>query len=277
MPSRQADLFREFPDADADWTEDQWKALLSALVAQGLLNWQEVTSLTLGHLNPSQVGTSIASKKAFQRHFPKRKCWAAVREWHFDLSGQCLDCGTRLELQADHAIPKELAGDVAEQVRLAHQPISSADPLVVKRDLTTGLEEALRASSALDETTAELRAAIVDELTSLLRAGAEGRGELCVAADRLDNMVLRCRRCNVVRRPSHARGGQTFLTAESALMWILLVKRPATYEGFHDLCRAYGLSMANIRFEEAWAMARWLHRHGLYDIRPSSKYPPTAE
>jgi len=87
-------------------------------------------------------------------------------------------------------------------------------------------------------------------------------------------MVMRCRRCNVIRRPSHSKGGLTFLTTESGLMWLLLVKRPRTYEAFQDLCREYGMTMANIRFEEAWAMARWLHRIGKYDIDPSSKYAP---
>ena len=57
-------------------------------------------------------------------------------------------------------------------------------------------------------------------------------------------------------------------------MWLLLVKRPRTYDAFQSLCRVYGLSMANIRFEEAWAMAIWLARHGLYVIDPGSKYRP---
>lgn len=78
----------------------------------------------------------------------------------------------------------------------------------------------------------------------------------------------------MIRRPSHANGGKTFLTAESALMWLLLVKRPRTYEAFQDLCRDYGMTMANIRFEEAWAMAIWLARAGLYEIDPVSKYVP---
>ena len=71
-------------------------------------------------------------------------------------------------------------------------------------------------------------------------------------------MLLRCRRCNVVRRPSHTQGGLTFLTAEAALMWILLIKRPRTYQEFEGMCRDYGMTMANIRFQEAWAMAHWL-------------------
>ena len=129
---------------------------------------KEIASLVLGSLNPSQVGTSIASNKNFQKNYPPRKTWQAVRQWHFDQSGKCLDCETRLELQADHVIPKEELGD---------------------------------------------------------------------AADQLDNMALRCRRCNVIKRPSHKKGGLTFLTTESALMWILLTKKPTTYEDFHDLCR----------------------------------------
>lgn len=164
---------------------------------------KEIAALALGHLNPSQVGTSIATKKSFQRHYPPRKCWQAVRQWHFEQSGRCADCGTRLELQADHIAPKEELGE---------------------------------------------------------------------EADRLDNMTLRCRRCNVIRRPSHKHGGKTYLTAETALMWILLVRRPSTYQEFERMCRDYGMTMANIRFQEAWAMARWLARDGHYNISPESKF-----
>ena len=154
-------------------------------------------------MNPSQVGTSVASKKTFQAHYPKRKCWEAVREWHFEQDGKCVDCGTRLELQADHIIPREELGD---------------------------------------------------------------------SADRLDNLTLRCRRCNVIRRPSHKNGGLTYLTSESALMWILFTKQPTTYQEFDQLCRSYGLTMANIRFQEAWAMAKWLEREGKYLIDEDTRY-----
>ena len=85
-------------------------------------------------------------------------------------------------------------------------------------------------------------------------------------ADTLDNIQLLCRRCNVIRRESHTKGGLTFLTTQAALMWILFVKQPKTYENYHDLCREYGLTMANIRFQEGWAMAEWLCRQGIYDI-----------
>lgn len=194
---------RATPELDRDWTELDWRALLNWFVQSGLLTYKEITSLTLGHLNPSQVGTSIASKKTFQRHFPPRKCWQAVRSWHFDQNGRCIDCGTRLELQADHV---------------------------------------------------ETRADHGDE------------------ADRLENMTLRCRRCNVIRRPSHKQGGLTFLTAEAALMWILFRWRPTRYQDFEKLCREYGMTMANIRFQEAWAMARWLEKDGLYSISADSLY-----
>lgn len=197
------ETIQSFPCSDRDWTDDQWKYLLDDLVDNGLVTYREIASLVLGHLNPSQVGTSVASKKTFQSHYPKRKCWEAVREWHFAQTGRCADCGTRLELQADHIVPREELGD---------------------------------------------------------------------AADTVENLTLRCRRCNVVKRPSHKRGGQTFLTAEAALMWILFTKKPATYQLFARLCRDYGLTMASVRFEEAWAMAKWLERDGQYVIAPESKY-----
>ena len=193
----------EFPEDDTKWTDADWEALLMMLKEAGIVTDREVTSLVLGHLNPSQVGTSVASKKSFQRHYPPRKTWQAVRAWHFEQSGKCADCGTRLELQADHVVPKEEAGE---------------------------------------------------------------------EADRLENMTLRCRRCNVVRRPSHKLGGKTLLTTESALMWLLFTKRPTTYQEYEKLCRDYGLTMANIRFQEAWAMARWLEREGWYEIDEHSTY-----
>jgi hypothetical protein len=126
-----------------------------------------------------------------------------VRQWHFEQTGKCIDCGTRLELQADHIKPREMLGDDADQ---------------------------------------------------------------------LENMTLRCRRCNVIRRPSHKQGGLTFLTAEAGLMWILFTKRPRTYQEFEKHCREYGMTMANIRFQESWAMARWLEREGLYEIDQNSQF-----
>lgn len=201
--SKNSKEFKGYPENDYEWTEENWENMVSFLLEQGLVSWKEIAALILGQLNPSQVGTSIASNKSFQKHYPPRQMWKYTREWFFRQSGKCADCGTRLDLQADHIIPRETKGE---------------------------------------------------------------------EADYLDNLTLRCRRCNVTRRPSHQNGGLTFLTAESALMWLLFVKRPSTYEEFERLCRDYGLTMANIRFEEAWAMAKWLEREGLYAIAPGSKY-----
>jgi 5-methylcytosine-specific restriction endonuclease McrA len=85
-------------------------------------------------------------------------------------------------------------------------------------------------------------------------------------ADTLDNLQLLCRRCNVIKRSSHKLGGLSFATAQAALMWILLAERPRTHEAFEALCRAHGLTMADIRFEEAWAMAIWLAKAGMYEL-----------
>jgi hypothetical protein len=54
-------------------------------------------------------------------------------------------------------------------------------------------------------------------------------------------------------------------------MWILFTKKPVTYQDYEKLCRDYGMTMANIRFQEAWAMARWLNKDGYYTIHSSSK------
>jgi 5-methylcytosine-specific restriction endonuclease McrA len=198
-----SDDFGDAPGIDIEWSEDNWRRLIDWLIATGLVSAKEIGALVLGHLNPSQVGTSIASKASFQAHYPPRKTMQAVLAWHIAQTGKCADCKSRLELQADHIESREEYGD---------------------------------------------------------------------AADRLENMTLRCRRCNVIRRPSHTKGGLTHLTTESALMWLLFVKRPTTYQAYEQLCREYGLSMANIRFKEAWAMAHWLAREGLYTIDPDSTF-----
>jgi hypothetical protein len=55
-------------------------------------------------------------------------------------------------------------------------------------------------------------------------------------------------------------------------MWLLFTKQPSTYQEFKDLCRNYGLTMADIRFQEAWAMAKWLEREEKYCISDDSRY-----
>lgn len=163
------------------WTTAQWKELIDRLIDEDLVQWKDVASLVLGHLNPLQVGTSLASSKAMQAAHGKGKTLRVVIDWLYAQEGRCTACGSRLELQVDHN---------------------------------------------------------VEETTDLAL------------------MSLMCRRDNVIRR--HARGGITDLTSEAALMWILLTYRPAAYKDFVRLCRLEGLTMADVRFQEAWAMAEWL-------------------
>lgn len=184
---------------DREWTEDEWQALVLSLVKEGIVKWHEIASTLLGTLNPPQVGTAIASKKSFQKLFPPRKTWQAVKEWFYSRPGRCESCGTLLELEAEHKVPRE---DLKEK------------------------------------------------------------------ADTLENMQILCKRCNAKKRPSHKNAGKTFLTAQSALMWILFSYRPKTYKEFEKICREYGLTMANIRFQEAWALAVWLSKIGKYKIKP---------
>ncbi len=175
-----------------------WYDLLNTLVEQGVVTWKEIAALTLGHLNPSQVGTSMASADGFKRRYGKGHTMEMVIKWLYAQDGICADCGTRLELQADHRKPKE----------------DFADPL---------------------------------------------------DADFIENMELRCRRCNVVRRKSHVFGGQTNLTAEAALQWLLFTYRPRTLQDFVRLCRLYGMTMADIRMAEGWAMAHWMANDAKFD------------
>ena len=183
----------EFGLHDRTWSEDQWLSLLQTLVDSGIGGWKDITALVLGHLNPLQVGTSLASSKGFKKRYDKGKTMRIVMEWVYQQTGRCADCGSRLELQADHIQGRE----------------AFANPL---------------------------------------------------DADFIENMMLRCRRCNVIRRPSHEFGGLTFLTAEAALMWIMLVIRPRTLYDYTRMCRLYGMTMSDIRMQEAWAMAHWLAR-----------------
>lgn len=178
---------------DSTWSEEEWFRLLQQLIDSGIGKWKDVTALVLGHLNPSQVGTSLASSEGFKRKYGKGNTMRIVMEWVYSQAGTCADCGARLELQADHIKGRE----------------QYPDPL---------------------------------------------------DADFIENMTLRCRRCNVVRRPSHEFGGLTFLTAEAGLMWILLVIRPRTFRDFVRMCRLYGMTMSDIRMQESWAMAHWLSR-----------------
>lgn len=189
----------KFPLNDSEWTEDQWHDFLVYLKENDIVSYKDMASGILGLLNPPQVGTQVASKEGFKKHYGKGKTMQKVYEWLYNRDGVCVDCGTRLELQADHIVPKEEYDDPED-------------------------------------------------------------------ADYLENLDLRCRRCNVIKRPSHKNGGLTYLPAASAMMWILLRKRPKRYIDFEHLCREYGLTMANVRFHEGWAMAIWLKRIGKYDI-----------
>ena len=207
------------PDAhglyDDTWDEDRWREMTEQLVADGLVTWREIATTILGELNPSQVGTSIASadksKFGFKRNHetihPGESFMPYVLRWFYSMSGRCVDpgCGTRLDLQADHIDGRENHTD---------QPMD---------------------------------------------------------ADWLENMTLRCRRHNVAKRKSHiGRAGRTLLPAQQALMWILLEIQPVTNRDFARLCRIYGMTMAGIRFDEAWAMAVWLERDGHYRIAHQS-------
>ena len=132
---------------------------------------------------------------------PKRKCMQEVIKWFYDQDGKCANCGTRINLEADH--------------------IKSKD-------------EFIKEGKSPDD------------------------------ADTLDNLQLLCKRCNVIKRETHKFGGLSFATAQATLMWIIFHHKPKTYDKFCELCRKYGLTMASVRFQEAWAMAIWLQKASKY-------------
>lgn len=167
--------------------ETDWSALVKSLVDDGIVTEKEIAEVVLGALNPSQVGTSLASKASYQQQYPPRKTWAAVKEWFYDQTGRCADCGTMLSLEVDHVVPRREGG-----------------------------------------------------------------------LDRLDNHLLRCRRCNSARR--HANGLVTELTTGAALMYVMMTNRPKTYREYERQCREYGLTVSSIRIQESWARAVWLKK-----------------
>lgn len=87
-----------------------WSALLRLLVNDGIVTEKEIAEVVLGALNPPQVGTSLASKAVYQQQYPPRKTWIAVKGWFYGLGGRCFDCGTMLNLEVDHVVPRRDGG-----------------------------------------------------------------------------------------------------------------------------------------------------------------------
>ncbi|RZQ21808.1 hypothetical protein D8T36_19780 [Vibrio vulnificus] len=85
-------------------------------------------------------------------------------------------------------------------------------------------------------------------------------------ANTLENFQLLTKRENVIKRGSHRLGGLSFAQASAVLVYILLRYRPKNIIEYSNLCRNYGLTMASIRFQEAWALAEWLAKEDLYKI-----------
>lgn len=92
------------------------------------------------------------------------------------------------------------------------------------------------------------------------------RGEDPKEADRLENFQLLSKRENVIKRGSHKRGGISFMPSAAIMPYLLLHHKPRIYAEFAALCRNHGLTMADVRFQEGWALAAWLQRAGVYEI-----------
>jgi 5-methylcytosine-specific restriction endonuclease McrA len=98
------------------WKEEDWRKLVEALVAEGLVQWQEVAAVTLGELNPPQVGTSLASNANIKNNYPPRKAWQAVKAWFYSQPLGCRECRTLLKLEAEHIVPREELGAEADKL-----------------------------------------------------------------------------------------------------------------------------------------------------------------
>jgi len=94
-------------------------------------------------------------------------------------------------------------------------------------------------------------------------------------ADELANFQLLSKRQNVIKRGSHKLGGLSFAPAAAVMPYLILRFTPKTYQEFYKMCRHHGLTMADIRIKEGWALAWWLHKAGLYEI--SEGKPPFIE
>ncbi len=243
------------PVNDAAIDEAGWLNILHRLVGAGLLRWRDVGALTLGHLNPPQMGTSLAHE-GFQERYGKGTTMAQVWPWAYQQDGCCRTCSSRLELQADHVIPKEFVRDASESV--VSGPGDLTDATVVEAAVRTALDALLLLLADAASIPTVLKDGLVADLVAKIVGGERDPKKLSYVADNLDNIVLRCRRCNVARRPSHANAGVAHLTTEAALMWILLTFRPRSLPDYITMCRLYGMTMADIRMREGWAMTHWV-------------------
>ncbi|WP_158155373.1 hypothetical protein [Vibrio alginolyticus] len=106
-----------------------------------------------------------------------------------------------------------------------------------------------------------LEADHIESKEEFLRSGRDVK-----EANTLENFQLLTKRENVIKRGSHKLGGLSFAQASAVLVYILLRFKPKTITEYSELCRNHGLTMASIRFQEAWALAEWLAKEGLYTI-----------
>jgi hypothetical protein len=260
-------LSDKFRYKDENWTDEDWRLFLEHLINKRLFSWKNVATLTIGQINPPQVGTSLASAEGFKQRYGKGNTMSAVMEWFYTKGSQCIDCGSWFELQADHIIPKEIICDTGLQLSNAVDQSPTNQRYTLKEAIRTELNRN-RDQNKISE---RLIDTFADEIVQILSESiteTELSKRLAYVADHLDNMGMRCRRCNVIRRPSHQFGGNTHLTAESALMWILFSFKPRTFHDYVLMCRLYGMTMADIRMQEGWAMAHWLQRadDGRYEM-----------
>ncbi len=260
-------MTKDFQYEDENWAEGDWRDLMERLVEQRLVTWKDVTTLTLGQMNPSQVGTSLASSEGFQRRYGKGNTMRAVMDWFYRQDGTCISCGTRVEHQVDHIVPKETIQRAGVELAEAR----GTTPEHRQHIIVDAIEGELIRNEDRDKVSEEFIRELAAEAAAVLEedlSPQELRKQLAFVADRLDNLGIRCRRCNVIRRPSHRRyGGVTYQTAESALMWLLVSFQPRTLRDYIRMCRLYGMTMADVRMAEGWAMSHWLQHAADVDYK----------
>lgn len=103
-----SELFKRRKPARPEDTD--WSRLLKSMIDEGIVTEKEVAEVVLGALNCPQFGTSIASNPVYQKQYPPRKTFAAALDWAQSQKGQCFDCGTRLNLEIDHILPRKEGG-----------------------------------------------------------------------------------------------------------------------------------------------------------------------
>jgi hypothetical protein len=127
----------------------------------------------------------LASKKSFQRHFPQRKTWENVRRWNLEQDGTCVDCGNRLELQADHVISRQTVAKIGREIIESGEVLSPENANALKEKVGSLFTKEIKGSRDHDKVSDELQQMIGSDVVALLLEGIVETKELALGSFRL--------------------------------------------------------------------------------------------